>query len=271
MMGSGHAHERDFGCGTLLRVSGGGAASTHLFLRGADHPGGVVEHEYPSYSIVFTDEGEWQYHGTAPASTVSAESVVVGSAAGLYECSHPSGVTNRCFVVAIGSEALDDDGRLFGVPTIACSPEMRFHRRAIESAAGDPERVESLAFSLLDFSSRRSTGDDADRRRDVRMEYAKRLMRERCSGSTTIAEIARALDLSRFAFTRRFRAHAGMSPYAFIVGERIERAKTALQHTRLSIEEIALANGFGSIAHFSNAFRRIVGNTPTSFRRDILR
>lgn len=264
-------HSRDFGCGTLLRLSSGGAASTHLFVRAADHPRDIVEHAYPSNSIVFTDAGEWQYHGVAAPCTVGADSVVVGASAGRYECLHPPGIPGQCFIVAVDGEATSDLPQLFFAPVIARSPEMLLHRRALEDAAGDPERTESLAFSLLDFAAQCSTGNGLHRARDVRMDYATRLMRERCGRSTTVAEIARALDLSRFTFTRRFRAHAGMSPYAFISGKRIERAKRALRRSSLSIEEIALANGFGSLAHFSNTFRRVVGSTPSSFRRDVLR
>jgi AraC-like DNA-binding protein len=262
---------RDFGCGRLYTLSRGGAASTHAFIRLPDHPHRVVEHAYPSHSLVFTDEGAWQYHGRTPRSGIDAGVVVAGVAAGCYECSHPADVQNRCFVVAINTDAFGDERRIFVDPVVARSPEMVLHRRAIESASDDPDRLESLAFSLFDIVSQRSADTGEMERTDVRMEYAKRLIAERAMQQTSVAEIARQLDLSRFTFARRFRAHAGMSPHAFLTGIRMERAKRALQESRSSIEEIALANGFGSIAHFSNAFHRLVGYTPTAYRLLTLR
>jgi AraC family transcriptional regulator len=58
-----------------------------------------------------------------------------------------------------------------------------------------------------------------------------------------------------------------VTPHAYLSGLRIVHAKNQLQTTKLTIEEIALSNGFGSIAHFSNAFHRIAGLTPTAFRK----
>ncbi|HTX57395.1 MAG TPA: AraC family transcriptional regulator [Candidatus Acidoferrales bacterium] len=260
--------ERDFGCGRLYRLSRGGLASTYAFVRPADHPRGVVEHAYPSHSIVFTDAGDWRYHGRLPISRIDEGVVVAGVAAGHYECSHGAGMPNRCFVVAIDTGAFDDEHRIFADPLVARSREMVLHRRAIQGASDDPDRLESLAFSLFEIVSRSSTGAGETARPDVRMEYAKRLVGERFAQRVSIAEIARELDLSRFTFTRRFRAHAGVSPYAYLTRMRVERAKGALRLSRDSIQEIALTHGFGSIAHFSSAFRRIVGCAPTTYRRE---
>lgn len=58
-----------------------------------------------------------------------------------------------------------------------------------------------------------------------------------------------------------------MAPHAYMTKLRITRATEMLRTTTLTIDEIAAANGFGSIAHFSSAFHRIVGYTPTAFRR----
>ena len=145
-------------------------------------------------------------------------------------------------------------------------------RRALEAcAAEDPERLEGLAFSLYEVTARASASRSAIPFADVRMDYAKRLIRERSTEPTTIAAIALDLSLSRFAFTRRFLASVGTSPHAYMTSVRVERAKEALRRTALSIEEIAIANGFGSLAHFSSAFRRIVGCPPTAYRRAIAR
>ena len=144
---------------------------------------------------------------------------------------------------------------------------MLVHRRALEKAHDDPERLESLAFSLYDSVARVSAAKSLSPGTDVRMSYAQRLIRERCTRPATIAAIARDLNMSRFTFSRRFLAHAGTSPHAYMAGIRIAQARVQLERTKLSIDEIAAANGFGSIAHFSSAFRRIVGCAPTAYRK----
>jgi AraC-like DNA-binding protein len=264
------ARIRDFGCGELHTIGSAGLASVHHYVRTASHPHRVVEHVYPSHSIVFTDIGEWCYHGTDKPSTISPNVVVTGIGQHHYSCAHPDGMPNECFVVALNDDALDGEGAaLFPVPMLRLSPEIHAHRRAIVralDAAEDDERIESLAFSLYDIASRESSRPTRVPAADVRMAYAKKVIRDRASEPTKIADIARELDLSRFTFTRRFLTAAGVTPHQFMSQIRIERAKEQLRRTKWSIERIGAANGFGSIAHFSHAFRTIVGCTPTAYR-----
>jgi AraC-like DNA-binding protein len=259
---------RDFGCGDLLTIGRGSDASLHYYLRGADRSRCRVEHEYPSHSLVFTNSGEWQYHGTERRTTADARVVVAGRGLAQYACSHPPGACAECFIIAIANDAFDDETqRLFAKSVVPVTPEVSLHRRAIDRAREDADAIDGLAFSLFDAVAAAAACRARTRRLDVRMAYAKRLMRELTERPTTVASIARELHLSRFTFTRRFLAHTGVTPHAYLSGLRIGQAKNQLQTTKLTIEEIALANGFGSIAHFSNAFHRIAGLTPTAFRK----
>jgi AraC-like DNA-binding protein len=259
---------RDFGCGELLTIGSGGSASLHYYQRDESHPHGNVEHAYPSHSLVFTDVGEWQYHGREPNATVNPQQIVAGMGLRSYVCSHPHNIPNECFIVAISNDGFEDEGdRLFPTSLLRVTPEMLLHRRALESTVDDPERLESLAFSLYDAVARASAAKSFSPGADVRMSYAKRLIRERCTRPATIAAIARELHMSRFTFTRRFLAHAGTTPHAYMTAIRIAQARAQLERTTLPIDEVAAANGFGSIAHFSSAFRRIVGCAPTAYRK----
>jgi AraC family transcriptional regulator len=80
----------------------------------------------------------------------------------------------------------------------------------------------------------------------------------------TMAAIA---HLSPYHFARQFKTTTGLSPYQYVIGRRIERAKYLLQKsTELSLAEIALRAGFSDQSHFSFHFKRIVGTTPRRFR-----
>jgi AraC family transcriptional regulator len=80
-----------------------------------------------------------------------------------------------------------------------------------------------------------------------------------------LAEVAR---LSRFHFARAFRQATGSSPYEFIIRRRIETAKDLLQGTPLPIAEVARRSGFAGAAYFATRFSKIVGCTPSQYRRD---
>ena len=81
-----------------------------------------------------------------------------------------------------------------------------------------------------------------------------------------IGELADLLGLSPFYFSRLFKESTGFTPYQYISGQRMERAKQLLQNTDIAIAEIALRCGFSSQSSFSTAFRKAVGVTPKAYR-----
>lgn len=81
-----------------------------------------------------------------------------------------------------------------------------------------------------------------------------------------VADMAKAVDLSLFHFSREFRRVTGISPYAYIRRRRIARAGLLLAGSKLPIVEIAHGVGFKTHAHFSGAFLKNVGMTPRTYR-----
>jgi AraC-like DNA-binding protein len=81
--------------------------------------------------------------------------------------------------------------------------------------------------------------------------------------------LAATADLSAKHFARAFRQSTGMAPHRWLIQRRIERAMDLLKTTSASLAEIALACGFADQSHFTAAFRKSVGATPGSFRRDL--
>ena len=86
---------------------------------------------------------------------------------------------------------------------------------------------------------------------------------------TTISELAALLDLTRFHFIRAFKQVVGMPPHRFMVQRRVDRAKELLETAELPVSEVATRAGFSSVTQLTKAFRRTVGATPSTFRRDI--
>lgn len=79
-----------------------------------------------------------------------------------------------------------------------------------------------------------------------------------------MAEIAR---VSESSFSRNFKTTTGKSPYQYVVERRIDESKRLLRNTKQSIAEISLAVGYSNQAHFSTAFRKMVGVTPGAYRK----
>jgi AraC family transcriptional regulator len=83
----------------------------------------------------------------------------------------------------------------------------------------------------------------------------------------TLTDLAEVADLSRFHFARLFRLQMGTTPHRYLIDRRLERAKALLRHDTSLVTDIALETGFRSNGHFSRAFRRYVGVSPTEWKR----
>jgi AraC family transcriptional regulator len=85
--------------------------------------------------------------------------------------------------------------------------------------------------------------------------------------SIYLSDLSELVSLSRIRFAAAFKGATGLTPYAYILRRRIARAQEMLGRRDCSIVGIALDLGFSSQAHFTEAFRRIVGTTPGSWRK----
>jgi AraC-like DNA-binding protein len=81
-----------------------------------------------------------------------------------------------------------------------------------------------------------------------------------------LGQVAAAVALSPFHFHREFKRATGMTPHQYIVHVRMERAKTLLSDSDLSLVEVAAQVGFADQSHFSSTFRKATAMTPRSYR-----
>ncbi len=66
---------------------------------------------------------------------------------------------------------------------------------------------------------------------------------------------------------RIFKKNFNVTPYDYLLDSKINRAKTIIQNTNLSIKEIAYRLGFSDEHYFSNIFRKKTGVSPTEYRK----
>lgn len=85
------------------------------------------------------------------------------------------------------------------------------------------------------------------------------------SADLSVAALAGQIGMSPFTFSKLFKAKVEASPHSFVLSRRIQRAEILLGGS-LSLTEIALSVGFASQSHFTEAFRRRTGRTPSKAR-----
>ncbi|NUO51105.1 MAG: helix-turn-helix transcriptional regulator [Polyangiaceae bacterium] len=108
-------------------------------------------------------------------------------------------------------------------------------------------------------------GDKRTARRDPRIQRVLRWVDERISEPLEIADLARAAGMSRYHFSRSFRAELGLSPYQWLLQKRVEHAAELLRRRRLSVTEAAFEVGFSDLSRFARAFRAEFGCPPSAF------
>lgn len=86
-----------------------------------------------------------------------------------------------------------------------------------------------------------------------------------------LEDLAEVAGLSRFHFSRGFKATTGIGVHRYVQERRVARARERLIHGREPIARIALDCGFASQAHFTTVFRNTTGLTPGRFRAEFRR
>ena len=81
-----------------------------------------------------------------------------------------------------------------------------------------------------------------------------------------VAELAAAAGLSRAHFSREFRKAFGVSPHAYLLTRRLERAAALLRYTDRAVADICLDVGLTSVGSFTSSFSRTYGMSPTAYR-----
>ena len=82
-----------------------------------------------------------------------------------------------------------------------------------------------------------------------------------------IKDLAASLQVSVSHFCRAFKCTFGVRASEWITRRRVEVAQGLMLATSAPLSEIALSCGMCDQSHFSRAFRRIVGQTPHSWRQ----
>lgn len=83
----------------------------------------------------------------------------------------------------------------------------------------------------------------------------------------TIEVLARHANVSPRTFSRRFREETGYTPMHWVMRARVDVARELLENTSMGIDEIAMTVGLGSGANLRQFFRRVLGTTPSEYRR----
>ena len=147
--------------------------------------------------------------------------------------------------------------------------------RLTERFLGTAVMLETARFMLVDppgreqrfyseFDPRTKHGDRAI----LRSQHWLFTQRER---PVSVVDIAQHAGLEPRTFLRRFVAATGMKPSEYQQQLRVTRAREMLEFSQASIEEISWSLGYGDVEGFRRVFRKVMGLTPSDYRRRFCR
>jgi AraC family transcriptional regulator len=131
---------------------------------------------------------------------------------------------------------------------------------------GESISLALLAYLAGTYTTPRPTEGGAAHLSPAQKRSVVTYIRANVSGSVSVAELAALVHMSPSHFARVFKTSFGISPYHFVMQERIKAAKVMLANTHVSASQVAMAFGFSSQSHFVKVFRQFTGVTPKQFK-----
>ena len=104
----------------------------------------------------------------------------------------------------------------------------------------------------------------------ARLRKIKELVHAKMEDDLSLDEMAQSVGLSTAHFARMFRKSTGQTPHQFVLRQKLERAKSILRDPDARVLDVAVSCGFKTQQHFAQAFREVLGVSPTEYRQDLI-
>ena len=98
---------------------------------------------------------------------------------------------------------------------------------------------------------------------------ARTFIHEHQDEDLSLEQVAKAVNMSAFYFCKMFKKASGMTFTDYLARVRVEKVKNLLLNPHKRISEAAFEAGFQSLSQFNRVFRRVAGESPTTYRERI--
>jgi AraC family transcriptional regulator len=149
-------------------------------------------------------------------------------------------------------------------------------RSVIKSRRSEGSRYSEALANVLVHELSRSGHDRAQETQASRggltgwqMRAITSYIEEHLEEETSLITLARIARLSQYHFCRAFKQSFGIPPHRYHVHRRIERAKILMADRQNSVTSVGLTLGYSQASSFTVAFRKITGQKPSEFRRNL--
>jgi AraC family transcriptional regulator len=152
---------------------------------------------------------------------------------------------------------------------------LALHRGTVPDGHKSALQVESLFVQLgtrLLFAARSRPQPELPRSSRLPHHVLRRvleLMNAELDADLSLSALAGESGYSRAHFMRMFKAAMGVTPHSHLLELRLRKAQEMVASRSATLIDIALSCGFRSHAHFTEAFHRRFGITPSFYRKTV--
>jgi AraC family transcriptional regulator len=233
----------------------------------------IPRHAHQSAFFGLVIEGGYRENYDTRSRECTPDTLLFHPAGELHSERHHD-VVVRIFSIEPGGRLLqrvrEYSGALDGPRAIRGGAPVRLAARLYaEFWTGDPIAslaMEGLSLELLVGACRRPE-TAADRTPPAWLRKARDLLNDRCAENLGLEDIGREVGVHPAHLARTFRRHFHCTAGDYQRQVRVGRARQLLATSDTPLVEIALALGYADQSHFTAAFKRHTGATPSAFRR----
>ncbi|WP_052712254.1 AraC family transcriptional regulator [Domibacillus indicus] len=145
----------------------------------------------------------------------------------------------------------------------------KIYQFAVKEGIEDTFTSSAYAYEFIMGLYRFSKGIDyvkTDMPDDIRMSI--QFMTAHYHEPLSLDEIAGHAGLSKHYFTNKFQKYMKTTPIQFLAKIRMQKAMELLSTTNKTIHEIAVETGYDNANYFSKVFKKMIGMSADSFRKD---
>lgn len=261
----------------LIAAGNGWRVRRVVCRAGPGAPRAEERHEWTGVAVVAS--GTFTYRADAGTAMLAPGALLLMNAGACFECGHEHGTGDTCISFQFAPALVESAFAGFSaqarcrfpasvVPPIHATLPLT-SRAATTREAGEGD--EEFAMRLLHVAIAATHGHARRRPRvasdEAVVAHLLRQIAETPQACWSLGVLCERSRLDRFRLLRAFRHVAGVTPYQYVLRQRLDAAACSLMRHAAPVHAVSLDCGFNDLSEFNRRFRRHFGVSPTQFRR----